>query len=208
MTRILAQVCAATLLMLVMAGGGQPASAAEDQMSLSLDGRAWSRSIERPLFSSAKSWVPGDSELVRVWARNDSGEPADLVVEVVDQSSRPRADWDLRVTSDMTGARTDSRNRHLMSVDSTASGVPTEIKLTATMPESTGNRSQQQSTKIILRVTFTGLADGAIPPGESGLAKTGAPAVLGLLIAAALCLVSGSWLLRQRKRLQKNGIGS
>ena len=67
----------AVLLLLVTTA--RPAQAGTG-LSLSLDGRRWSDSIDGELFDSTDTWVPGDEATVTFWVRNDSGltgRPAD-----------------------------------------------------------------------------------------------------------------------------------
>lgn len=69
--------------------GAPGASAAEDFLQFSRDGRQFAPSVSGPLFADSLSYVPGASSGAGLWVRNNSTEPAALSTAAVMVRSDP-----------------------------------------------------------------------------------------------------------------------
>jgi hypothetical protein len=197
------------LALLLVVATARPAQAGTG-LSLSLDGKRWSDSIEGELFDSTDTWVPGDEATVTFWVRNDSGSPADLRIDVLDSRGTLRLGRDVLLSTEVDGRRSPV-GEHL-AAESGLDGAPRRVDLTALMPVTTGNAAQQRFLTLRLRVTLIGqltpTLPGASTPTSSEatsdlsarLSATGSPA--GLLVAAlgGLLLVGVGGLLATRRR--------
>lgn len=165
-------------------------------LSLSLDRRSWSPVIERDVFDSNRRWVPGDRQVVTLWVRNDSGQSADLRVDVVDVHGTLELGRDMTMTARMNDqVVTAAGGGRLLAVDDLPEG-PVPVVLTLAMPFSAANNTQLQALSLKLRVTLTqgtaaAPASGTAAPTDrdTRLAGTGGPPIWTLL--AGLLMIGG-----------------
>lgn len=177
----------------------RPAAARAEPLQVSLDGRRWSATIDRPLFASDRRWVPGDVETVTVWARNASTDAAGLTIQVVDPGRGSRLEQDLQLVATANGRPLSGSTSYPV-----APGAPVRVNLTLALPTAAGNLSQDQRTEVRLRVTLTQLTRSAPsrpPAPHLGLPNTGASALSSILLATGLLLLpTGAAVLGVRHR--------
>lgn len=175
------------MVVLMVPATARPAQAAG--LALSLDGRRWSGSIDRALFAADRVWVPGDRTTVTFFVRNDSGELADLRIDVLDARGTLVLGRDVLLSVRIDGEAADFGGRLVArrGID----GRPRRVDLTARMPASAGNETQLRSVDLRLRVTLQGVVTSIPSEPSRGpldrLGATGGPG--GVLAGVALGLV-------------------
>jgi hypothetical protein len=190
--RILAGLTAAMITMMA----ALPARATARAMSLSLDGRSWGPTIERPLFSATRIWVPGDAEHVDFFVRNDTSAPADLQLDLVGEPQDSRLGNGLVLRTEINGRPSAPAGARLVTVDGLVRIA--RIRVVVMFAGTAGNETQQKFTPIRLRVTLTEqLVSASMTPTSPAptsrapgpLAGRGAPSPLALLLGLGLLLV-------------------
>jgi hypothetical protein len=170
----------------------RPAVARAGQLQLSLDGRRWFSTIDRPLFDADRRWVPGDTETVRVWARNTSTDAADLTVRILSPTPGSELEDELRLSATANGQPLSRAAGYPVTP-----GDPVRVDLALTFPASAGNASQRRPIDVTLRLTLTQLL-GTEPtknqPGSPRGSEPGLPGT-GLSLDSSLLLLAGPLLL-------------
>jgi hypothetical protein len=204
--RVLAGLTAAMITLMLAV----PARATARAMSLSLDGRSWGPTIERPLFSATRFWVPGDAEHVDFFVRNDTSASADLQLDLVGEPQDSRLGNGLVLRTEINGRPSTPAGGRLVTVDGLVrmAGIRVIVMLAGTA----GNDTQRKSTPIRLRVTLTeqSVTASMTPtspapssPAPGPLAGRGGPSPLvlllglGLLLVGSLLAIAGSAGLRK-----------
>jgi hypothetical protein len=214
--RVLAALAAAMITLLAAV----PARATARAMSLSLDGRSWGPTIERPLFSATRFWVPGDAEHVDFFVRNDASASADLRLDLVSEPQDPRLGNGLVLRTEIKGRPITPAGGRLVTVDGLVRMA--RIQVIVMFAGTAGNDTQRKSTPIRLRVTLTEqLVSASMTPTSPApsspapsspapssrapgpLAGRGGPSPLvlllglGLLLVGSLLAIAGSAALRK-----------
>lgn len=190
-------------VLLLLISVPRPAYAAPG-LSLSLDRTHWSDSIDRELFESSRTWVPGDESTVTFWVRNTSGVAADLRIDVVDARGTLQLGRDVLLTAVVDGRRS-SPDGHLVTAPGVDTG-PRRVDLTASMPRATGNTVQQRHLTFRLRVSLVGqLTPTGAGAGQNAatdrLSDTGSPAAVPAAVIGGLVLmIAGGLVTRARGR--------
>lgn len=184
---------AGLFIMILAVGTATPAHAA-GELGLSVDGVTWVPSINTPLFDSSMTWVPGDSESVTFFVRNQGGSPGNLTVDVIGSSAGDLLDsGDLHVTAKGGGGEwvvvSDAGQHRLLTAPDIADQAVTPITVNASFDASSVNMTQLSAANVRFLVT---LSQAAGSGGEAGqLPDTGAPNLLLYAALSAILLGTG-----------------
>lgn len=184
-----------------------PAAADPGRIGLSADGRTWAPTLPAPLFDPNLRWVPGDRRVATFWVRNESGDPADLTIEIVGVG-----DDSLLRTGDLTvAARPDGGTwrevshvgtRRLASEVAAPPGRARRVDVAVTLDADSTNRSMTRSVALRMRVVL----QQSVPATAPDEARTGDPAprpgvlptvggpALWLLLGAVASIATGACL--------------
>ncbi|MFI6425867.1 hypothetical protein [Promicromonospora sp. NPDC050880] len=185
-----------------LGGPAGPASAVPDgdaeRLFLSVDGNTWAPVVTAPLLDPGLVWVPGDVATGTLYARNGSGEAADVAVTVRLDGGPAGAGLPLADALDVRtrlgdGAWTDGP---VSAVTSLAPGEELPIGVEVGFDPAAGSSTQDRTVHLDLVVTLWGVGPGAgdggagggAVPGAGGpgtLPRTGANLLLPTLLAAA-----------------------
>ena len=182
--------------MLVTVGMSCAPARAAGEVGLSLDGVTWTPSITAPLFDSSMKWVPGDSESVMFYVRNQGGSLGSLTVDVIGSNAGTLLDsGDLEVTAKGGGGTwkpaSQAGEHQLLSVPHIKDQAVEPITINATFDRSSSNTTQVSVASLQFRVTLTQAAyvEG---DGDGPLPDTGAPNLV--LYAALTAILLGTGL--------------
>lgn len=192
------------------------APAAESRLGLSRDGVTWVSSIEQPLFDPEFRWVPGDREVASFFVRNQSGEPAQMAVDVLGS----RVDSLLRTGDVAVAARADggpwrdvsgTGRQRLLAFEPTSAGETRRVDVRVSFDPASSNQSQVLRWALDLRVLLrqssdgtAGSGGGASPDGGGLLPNTGAPAFWSLFAGLALAISGLIVALRRRQESESH----
>ncbi len=181
-------------------------AAAESELQLSVDGVLWVNSIDGPLFDAAMRWVPGDSESVTFYLRNNGGTSADLTIDVIGSKAGKLLDsGDLHITAEGGGGEwtivSEPGQHRLLTAPDIADEVVEPITVSASFDKSSTNDTQLTAANLRFIVTLSQSADVA---GEGDLLPdTGAPDVVLYAALSAILLGTGLGFVRRRNEAQR-----
>ncbi len=163
---------------------------------ISQDGTTWSADLPAPLFDPAVRWVPGDARTSSFYVENRGSTPADVRLQVSAE------DGDALLGSGEVQLRARIAGGSWMpvvgevgpSLDSIAIGVgdSRRIDVRAVLRAASDNLSQTAAVALTFVVRLTETV-----PSRPTMPDTGAPALRGPLLLAALCLGTGLALVRR-----------
>ena len=166
--------------------GAPSASAANDYLEFSLDGKTYSPSISGPIFDETFLYVPGAASGATVWVRNNSAEIASLASAAVVVRSDPEMNnyLGLRAGKEAGLSPRASLGGPGTCIDLQDAGdlrpgeereVLLVLDLAADAPNDTMNRSADfdvvfllESKDAVSRTACAALGNPTQPPGESG----------------------------------------
>src|SRR5918997_4022093 len=127
---------------------------ADDELGLSLDGVTWAEDLTTPLFDPGFVWVPGEADVVTLHIRNQSGQQASAVAEVVlgPGGEELAADLDVR-TRFGGGAWTAGLTSPPIVL---AAGQVVTLDVEVTFDPASGNETQLQVVPLTVRVRLSG----------------------------------------------------
>lgn len=194
------RLAASLFIMLISVGTTAPAHAA-GELGLSVDGVTWVQSINTPLFDSSMKWVPGDSESVVFYLRNQGGSAGNLTVDVIgSKAGRLLDSGDLHITA--TGGGGDwqvvsrSGQHRLLTAPNIADQAVVPITVSATFDQSSTNDTQLSSANVRFLVSLSQAA--AVDDDGAGLPDTGAPNLLPYAALSAILLGTGLGFVTRR----------
>ncbi|MFL6061726.1 MAG: hypothetical protein ACJ72E_10865 [Marmoricola sp.] len=173
------------------------------ELLLSADGTHWSTGLSAPLFDPAVLWVPGDARMSSFYVQNRGTTPAAVRLEVTSDG----ADL-LEIGAVELQARVGSEAWHPIAragsgvLNALAIGTDRARRVDVRAVFRAGARNATQASGVVLHfVVDLGQAVGAAPQGTSpgSLPATGAPAIRGPLLLAAVLIGAGAALVRRRK---------
>jgi hypothetical protein len=198
---VLARLTSATAALVLLAVPARGA-ASDDHLLVSLDGHAWSHSLDGPLFSPGLRWVPGDSRTARFWVRTGSADPGRLVVTVKGaRTGGLMQTGDLAVTArggggiwtpvDLPGAH------ELLNVAPVAAGARVQVAVSVAFKPAATNQSETKSLHLALGVR---LEQMPVPGSENaGLPDTGGVSFWWAVAGAGLACIGAAAAVRARR---------
>ncbi len=198
---------ASLFIMVITVGSSAAPARAAGELGLSVDGVTWAPSINTPLFDSSMTWVPGDSETVMFYLRNQGGSAGNLTVDVIGSKAGDLLDsGDLHITA--TGGGGDwavvsqSGQHRLLTAPNIADGSVTPITVNATFDTSSLNLTELTSANVRFLVTLS-QASAVGGDGDGLLPDTGAPDLRMYVALSAILLGTGLGFVTRRNQPQR-----
>ncbi|MFY0408470.1 hypothetical protein [Solicola sp. PLA-1-18] len=145
------------VVLLVVGVPGVARGADGDRVALSLDGRTWSSSLDRPVLSDAPTtWVPGDVAAGRLWVRNDGPTAAALSLGTSGREGDAlMADLQVTVRSGDRVATVRGAGTTKDDLGVLEPGQVTRVRVEVGIVASSRNRTQTERESVSLRVVLT-----------------------------------------------------
>lgn len=183
-----------------------PAQAA-GELGLSVDGLTWAPSISTPLFDSSMTWVPGDTESVTFFLRNQGGSTGNLTVDVIGSKAGELLDsGDLHITATGGGGDwvvvSDSGLHRLLTALNIPDEAVTPITVRATFDASSHNTTQLTEANVRFLATLSQASDVG-GDAEGLLPDTGAPDLRMYVVLSAILLGTGLGFVTRRNQQQR-----
>lgn len=189
----------------VLAAAVAPATAdaREGAVLVSPDGTTWSTDLPAPLFDPALRWVPGDTRVSSFYVENRGSTPADVGLRVSAEDADAllgsgAVQLRARVAGGSWNPVGDEVGPPLGSI-ALGVGESRRIDVRAALRAASGNLSQTAGVALTFVVRLTEKA-----PRATTMPDTGAPALRGPVLLAALCLGTGLALVR-RTAVRRHG---
>lgn len=200
-------------VLIVLLGSAAPATAA-GELGISSDGVTYAPTFTGPLFSSAITWVPGDSRTATFYVRNQSPDLASLSVKLLgDHMGELLDSGDITVAATGGGGASvpasDGNEQLLLLASGIAGGQVVPVQITVDFSYGSPNDTQFESTDLKFKVTLT--QSSTTPPDNGGgngngnggsgspLPNTGAPQVTWIVILGSILLGTGLAITSRRR---------